>query len=181
MEILESHYTSEAIGDRSQIEPGPTILELIKGLSVETPDDLEKLAMIVNENIIKKPLDNANKTHERNIRWERTAEEIFEDGYTYKGRGCTDRVIAFLGLCRALGLNAQFVKLIKPDADHAVAEVELAGKNYICDASIATKPEVGEITKEKGYKSFTLLGKGRDAWDLGITETELTKRRHELN
>lgn len=159
----------------SQIETTEKIKKLAKEVGpVLTPNDLIKIRDLIYSKLEIRPLDpfdHSIKEQEKLIRWKRTADQILEDGYVYNGKFCTDVTVLFIALCKALGLETNFVKVKKEKMTHSVAEVKINNDWYIFDVSNkAGVPEKGVITEDAPYKDWELWEKGRDAWDLGLSD-----------
>lgn len=158
----------------SQIETTAEIKSLVS--SIKSPITTESLVEIKNLMYSKlkvRPYDDSTKGHEKAIRWKRTADEILRDGYIYQGKACTDVTVLFIALCKALGLDTNFVKVRKEKMVHSVAEIKLYDGWYIFDVSnMQNIPIKGIITKNYPYKDWQLWQKGRNAWDLGLTDFE---------
>ena len=156
----------------SQIEPTEQIRSLVADVSFPvTPERLMEIKKEMYRRLEIRPYNDATKDHEKSIRWKRTAGEILNDGYVYNGKACTDLVVLFLSLCLALGLNTRFVKLKKEKMIHSVAEIKLEDGWYIFDIAHQNDvPTKGEITEGAPYGEWKLWKKGRDAWDLGLTD-----------
>lgn len=76
-------------------------------------------------------------------------------------------------MCKALGLETNFVKVKKEQRVHSIAEVKLDDGWYIFDVSTAySVPVKGVITQDATFQGWKLWKKGRDAWDFGLTEFE---------
>ena len=89
--------------------------------------------------------------------------------------GCIDHALAAIGVLRAKGIKASFVR----ESDHAWVLVEMNQKKYRVDPSYTTRlgRPVMEITPamEKSYQRKIEAGEmaiGRDAWDVGIFSLE---------
>jgi len=167
--------------NKSQIEPSEEILSLISQFKLPiTKDNLLAIRDLIYSKIKIKPYDNTSKEQEKTIRWKRAGVEILNDGYVYEGKSCTDLVILFLTFCDALNLETKFVKLKKENMVHSVAEIKLNDGWYIFDISKPNNlPIKGQITGVNPYKEWKLWAKGRDAWDLGLTEFESIKKIRE--
>lgn len=157
----------------SQLESGPEIQELAKKIVVTGPEDLKKLRELVDGVLERKPYTEETKEAEHKIRWRRTAEQILTDGYVYKGKSCTDRVIVFLAVCKELGLEGRFVKMKGEKSVHSISEVKVGDVWYHFDPSYSqSNPVEGEVLPDRVYDGRTLWEKGRDAWDLGLVDYE---------
>ncbi|MFA5130887.1 MAG: transglutaminase domain-containing protein [Patescibacteria group bacterium] len=157
----------------SQIETTIVIKDLVRDIkSPLTIDSLVRIRDLMYSKIEIRPYDNTTKEYEKEIRWKRTASEILEDAYVYSGKACTDLTILFIALCKALGLKTNFVKVMNDKSVHSVAEIKLNDGWYIFDVAMKSIPVKGSITNKKPYGEWILWKKGRDAWDLGLTEFE---------
>jgi len=161
----------------SQVEPTENIHRLLTewGMGdVRTTEDLVSLRNKMFSSLTFRTYDDSTKEEEKKIRWKRTGAQVLEDSYVYRGKACTDLVVAFLTLARAGGVKGtRFVKLKDEKAGkiHSVAEIELEDGWYIFDVDSTTSvPEKGEIREGVPWDGFFLWKKGRDAWDLGLTE-----------
>lgn len=155
----------------SQIENGPKIQELANKLAVKDADDLIKVRDALDAALEDRPYDKSVAEQEQSIRWRRTAEQILEDGYVYQSKSCTDRIIVFLALCKQLGIDGSFVKVMRGKSVHSIAEVKINDEWYVFDASTRTSvPVKGQVTEEHPYNNWKLWKKGRDAWDLELVD-----------
>lgn len=158
----------------SQIETTKEIKDIVRGIKHPiTPNVLIEIRDLMYSNITMRPYDDTSKKREKIIRWKRTATEILKDGYVYAGKACTDLTVLYVALCKALGLETNFVKVKKDKMVHSVAEIKLGNDWYIFDVSnVKNVPIKGMITKDLPYKDWQLWKKGRDAWDLGLKDFE---------
>ena len=158
---------------KSQIETTNRLREIAESAEGEGIALLEGMKVKVYEEIRLRPYNEETAQDEKNIRWKRTADEIFRDGYVYDGKACTDLVVAFLGLANAKGLETKFVKLRNEKMVHSIAEIKLEDGWYMYDiASRNTKPSKGQFVEDVPMDGWTLWKKGRDSWDLGLSEFE---------
>ena len=158
----------------SQVKTTSAIREMAKDIKGPiTANSLVRMRDLMYSRIAIRPYDSSTRGHEKEIRWKRTAGDILEDGYVYSGKACTDLVILFISLCRATGLETNFVKVTNGEMVHSIAEVRLDDGWYIFDVSRKEAvPVKGLITAESPYKGWRLWKKGRDAWDLGLVDFE---------
>jgi len=159
----------------SQIETTEEIKKLVSDVKQPiTSNVLVDIRDLMYSRILIRPYDDSTKEHEKSIRWKRTADQILKDGYVYNDKACTDVTVLYIALCKTLGLETNFVKLKKDKTIHSVAEIKLIDGWYIFDVSnTKNTPVKGEITKDfPYYKDWQLWQKGRDAWDLGLTDFE---------
>ncbi len=158
----------------SQIETTEEINNLVEPIKGPiTPNKLLRLRDLMYSKIIVRPYNETVKEAEKLIRWKRTAVEILVDAYVYDGKACTDLVVLFIALCRALDLETNFVKVKKENMVHSIAEVKLGNNWYIFDVSNKkSTPAKGSITNKNPYQGWQLWKKGRDAWDLGLSDFE---------
>ena len=157
---------------KSQIEPNAEIFNLVKDIKPPiTLEILKNLQNIMFSKLEIHPYNEKTKDHERIIRWKRTASQILKDGYVYEGKACTDLVILFMSMCKALELETRFVKVKKDSTVHSITEIKLNDEWYIFNVSDKNShPEKGEATEKSPFhKDWVLWKKGRDAWDLGLT------------
>ena len=160
---------------KSQVETTKKIRDVVKDLEskIIAPEDLVRLRTLVFKKIRTIPYSKQSAAHEKSIRWKRTADEILRDGYVYQGKSCTDLVVSFIALCKALKINARFVKVKNENLVHSLAEVKLGKDWYIFDVSNPKSiPEKGELKSGTEWGGWSLWRKGRDAWDLGLVEFE---------
>ncbi|MFA5886307.1 MAG: transglutaminase domain-containing protein [Patescibacteria group bacterium] len=161
----------------SQIEATTNIKDLVKDIkSPITVDSLINIRDLMYSRITIRPYDDSTKKHEKEIRWKRTASEIIDDGYVYSGKACTDLTVLFIALCKALGLETNFVKVTNDEKVHSIAEIRLDDGWYIFDVSRKNIPFKGLVTNETPYQEWKLWKKGRDAWDLGLIDFESISR-----
>ena len=156
----------------NQVEVTPELLHAAAGMTeVRSGHDLGVLRDQLLDRLTSRPYDSFSAGHELSIRWRRTATQIITDGYIYDKKGCTDIVIAYIGLCRAKALQARFVK-VRSDSGrtHSLAEVMVEGEWWIVETvARGTEPVCAEITDDKPYKVWQLWRKGNDAWSVGLT------------
>lgn len=166
------------INSKSQIESSEKLIKLVADKTPPiTVSDLIEIRNRIYKRIEVKPYNEQTKDHEKSIRWKRTAVQIFNDGYVYSGKACTDFVVLFLAICSSLNLETRFVKLKKEKMVHSVAEVKLEDGWYIFDVSNENNiPLKGEITEENSYKDWKLWKKGRDAWDIDLVDFDSINR-----
>jgi len=180
---IEQHSTL------SQIETSPYVEAKLEEWGIQeiaSPNDLLNLRKHMYTSLQRLPYNEETKTAEKTIRWKRTGAQVLEDGYVYETKGCTDIVVAFLTLARAAGVeNTRFVKVKNPETRtvHSIGEFELPDGWYIFDVSNSSAvPVKGEILKNEPFSvvgvpsSYFLWKKGRDSWDLGLTEFETIKK-----
>lgn len=163
----------------SQIEPNENIYKLLVNWGIQSIHTVEDLVLLRDKMyhvLTFRPYNDSTKEAERQIRWKRTGAQILEDGYAYEGKACTDLVVAYLTLARAAGVkNTRFVKLRNNETGtiHSVAELELEGDWYVFDVSrkdfLPTKSEIKEGVLWNG---FLLWKKGKDSWNIGLTDYE---------
>ena len=156
--------------DRSQIETTRLIKDIVRDFDgLESSKDLKALRFIMMYNLEVKRYTRRKRRHERQLRWKRTATEIFQDGFVYNDKGEADLVIAYIALCKALGVKTRYVTLWNPQDLHTVVEVALGDAWFIYDvAANDADPVEGVITKKNGFEGWKLWRKGRDAWDVGL-------------
>jgi hypothetical protein len=166
----------------SQVEVTGLVKEIADSIIGHGFDFLDNAKQEVNRRLMIRPYDEDTKEHEAAIRWKRSANQILEDGYVYCGKSCTDMVVVFIALCKAKGYETRFDKLIK-EIDgrkfvHSVAEVKLENGWYTVDVAGKGGIIKGEILADKEFNGYRLWKKGRDAWDLGLTNYESIKEIH---
>lgn len=154
----------------SQIETTPLIREIVLRVeSVQTPEDLKSLRFIMMYNLNQRKYSRHRRGHEQRIRWRRTATQIFEDAFVYRGHCDADMVVAFLALCKARNIKGRFVKVWKNNQIYSLAEVQLDTTWYIFDvASSDAEPVMGVLGEENDFNGWKLWKKGRDSWDIGL-------------
>lgn len=167
----------------SQIETDQHILDFLGDIKVERPEDIKKLRTYIHDNLEFRKIDEENKEYEESIRWKRTASEIIQDGFVYTDTSCSDIAVVFLALCKALGVEGNFVKLVNlpKDNTHSVAEVKMENKWWRTDPSWNGDSNKaffeGEFLEDKVYDKdwdggWKVWKKGRDLWDLGLKGIE---------
>ena len=158
---------------KSQIEVTDRLKYLAGSIEGEGITLLEGIKNKIYESIQFRPYNDETAQDEKNIRWKRTADEIFRDGYVYDGKACTDLVVAFLGLANARGIETKFVKLRNEKMVHSIAEIKLDDEWYMYDiASRNAQPNKGQFVEGMPMGGWNLWKKGRDSWDLGLKEFE---------
>ncbi len=160
--------------NKSQIETSRILQEFVSVVcKPNTVDALIEIRDKMYAYIKIRPYDETTKEDELSVRWKRTASQILEDGYVYHGKSCTDLSILFIALCNVLNLETRLVKLKKETNTHSIVEVNIQNNWYMFDVSEQnTIPEKGEVTETTQYKGWQLWKKGRDAWDLGLLDSE---------
>lgn len=150
----------------SQVETTALIRELADRFgTAERPHDLVRLRAFIFEHLVVRPYD---RRAEAKIRWRRTASQVMEDGYVYATKYCTDIVLVFCALCRALDRETRFLKLTRAGGGtHSIAEVRLPEGWFWFDVAIPSEPVRGEVHDGWEYHGWSVAGKGRDAWELG--------------
>lgn len=178
MSESEKFYQAEVGETPSQIEPSEAIGALVKEFSAPfKAEDLSKLRDKIFAVLDRRVLSDSNRGEEQAIRWKRTADQILADGYTFKGKDCTDIAVLFMSACRLLGLETSFVKLKKDNTVHSIVEICLPDGWYIFDPSnLQSQPTKGQVTEAEPWKDWRLWKKGRDAWDLGLTDYDSIKK-----
>lgn len=158
--------------NKSQIETSKILQEFVSDITKPfTTETLVEVRGRVYMRVEIRPYNESTKEHERSIRWKRTASQILEDGYVYRGKSCTDLSVLFIALCKTLGLETRFVKLKKDNKTHSIAEIKLDDGWYTFDISSPTSvPRKGEVSKDASYEGWQLWKKGRDAWDIGLAD-----------
>ncbi len=167
----------------SQIEPTNQVFDILTKWSltnITKPENLTALRDRLFSHLTFLSYDDTTKEEEKGIRWRRTGSQILSDGFVYQGKACTDLVVTFLTLARAGGVkNTSFVKLrnAKTGMVHSVGEFQLDDDRYIFDvANKDTVPVKGVISENGQFGAhsnpYILWKKGRDSWDLGLTEFE---------
>ena len=155
---------------RSQVE----VREIVRKTADEfgqvlNAEDLLRLRDFLFVKIAVRPYNQTTWQHEKSIRWRRTASEILEDGYIYDTKWCTDVVITFCALCRAMNLDTRFLKLVRNDgrATHSAAEIRLTTGWFFFDVAVqGSEPKLWEMDEQAVHGVWRLWGKGRDAWSL---------------
>ena len=157
---------------KSQIETTNKLQEIADSVTGSRADLLVNLQKKVFELITVRPYNEQTMDEEHTIRWKRTADQIFKDGYVYDGKACTDLVIAFLGLAKAKGLEARFVKITKEKMVHSVAEVKVKGQWYVYNVSKKDAKPTKGIASDVSSDGWKLWKRGRDSWDVGLGSYE---------
>lgn len=143
---------------------------------IETPDDIVPLIKHIKEVLEFREYNENTKEHADSIQWKRTVSEIIKDGYVYEGKACSDLVLTLITLCKAAGVEAQLVKLVRLDNknSHSIAEFKIDGEWYMIDPSFTEpKPYKGYLSDDKiwnkndqgGWKAWK---RGDDLWSMGL-------------
>ena len=162
---------------KSQIKTDKYVLDFLGDIKVEEPMDMVKLRSHIQNSLEFREYNEQTKKNENNIRWNRTASEIIQDDYVYRGKDCSDLSIVFLALCKALGISGCLVKLValSNDNTHSIIAIELGGEWYRLDISMTDSvPLKGQLPdnqklKKIGWKVWKV---GHDLWDLGLDGME---------
>jgi hypothetical protein len=157
----------------TQLKITKPIKSFVAGMKLETLDDLIELKIKMRTALNTIPYEESIVGEIRRIMWKRTAHQILEDGYIYSKDSCTDIVILFMALCKALGLKTYFVKVRKKNGEpemHSIAEIQLPKPYgwYLFDLAYDNPPEKGRMTPGSVYRGWEFWKKGRDSWDLGL-------------
>lgn len=156
---------------RSQLEITDTLQSIAFSVSGEGIPLVIGLRDKVYESLRFRPYNEKTKELEHQIRWKRTADQIFKDGYVYEGKACSDIVVAYLGLAKAREFTTQFVEVYNDRNVHSIAEIFVDNKWYIYNvASRQPNPQEGQYRLGEPLNGWYLWKKGRDAWDLGLME-----------
>jgi hypothetical protein len=167
---------SKTTRPKSQIETDKYVLDFLGDIKVEKPTDLLKLRSHIINSLEFREYKEQTKKNENNIRWKRTASQIIQDGYVYKGKECSDLSIVFLALCKALGISGCLIKVAnftEPNT-HSLTEINLHDKWYRFDPSTPKSiPREGRLTNDNFInKDWKIWKRGRDLWDLGLDNME---------
>lgn len=158
---------------KSQTEINQTVLDFLGNLTITILQDLTVLKDKILNALESRPYNDKTKEHADSIQWKRTASKIIFDGYIYEGKACSDLAIVFLTLCKAAGVDGRLVKLKSIDGKktHSIAEVNLNSIWYRIDPSARNSvPCEGALTNESIWgKKFKVWKKGRDVWDLNLS------------
>ena len=159
---------------KSQTEVDQNVLSFLGDMTITTPEDLVALKDLIAKSLKQRPYNDQTKKHADSIQWKRTASEILQDKYVYEGKACSDFAIVFLAVCRAAGVEGLLVKLKSIDQTHSIVEVKLKEGWYRIDPSMKdAAPFKGQLTKDSIWnKKYKVWKKGRDNWDLGLTDME---------
>jgi hypothetical protein len=165
---------------KSQIETDKYVLNFLGDIKVKEPMDMVKLRSHIQNSLEFREYNEQTKENENNIRWKRTASQIIQDGYVYRGKDCSDLSIVFLALCKALGISGCLVKLatLSNDNTHSIIAVELDNQWYRLDITMTdSAPLKGQLPdnqklKKNGWKVWKV---GRDLWDLDLDGIEKEK------
>lgn len=148
---------------------------------INTPQnisDLKQLRELLYNHLIFLDRDTKKqKQEEISIRWKRTGEQILKDKYVYKWKACTDIVIAYITLLRALKIPCHFIKLKTDRTIHSVVEIELWEQSYIADIS-SSNPiyKIGRFAQWKCWNNWIFWKKWQDSWDIWLTKYADTKK-----
>jgi len=161
----------------SQVEVTKEMIKMADSVSGEGIELIVGLGNKVYELLKFRPYNNDTKEHEHEIRWKRTAHQILTEGYVYQEKACTDIIIAFLGLANARNFKTKFVKVSNNQSVHSIAEIKISDEWFIYDlANGDSVPIKGQFIKNVSINGWTLWKKGRDAWDLGLSNCEDIKK-----
>lgn len=110
-----------------------------------------------------------NQKDDDKILWKRSGNQIIKEKFTSKTRGCTDYVIAFLTLCRAKNIKANFLKVRKGLMLHSLAEVIDNNRRIIVDLTNTQLPPIYfNLTYKNNFNRWRLLKRGKDSWSLSF-------------
>ncbi len=154
----------------SQIEVTREIMKIANSVSGEGIQLIVGLRNKVYELLKFRPYNDDSKEHEHRIRWKRTAHQILNEGYVYQEKACTDIIIVFLGLANARNFETKFVKVSNNQSVHSIAEIKIDDEWFIYDvANSDSVPFKGQFIENVPVNGWTLWKKGRDAWELGLS------------
>jgi hypothetical protein len=161
---------------KSQVEVDKYVLDFLGEMKVETQDDLIKLLKHIHNSIEFREYNEETREHADSIQWKRTASEIIQDGYVYRGKACSDLALVFLTVCKALGIDGRLVKLIRVDgkSSHTITEIKLKDGWHRFDVSnkgcIPVKGQLKEdqVWNEKWQGGWKVWKRGSDLWELGL-------------
>lgn len=168
---------------KSQVETTQMILEFLGDYKINNAADLPPLIKRIKDFLEIREYNELTKIHADSIQWKRTATQILEDGYVYKGKSCSDLVLVLIALCKALALEAQLVKLVNlPNtSSHSIAEIKINGEWYRVDPSM-NEPKVvkGSLESEDVWNKDSSGGwkvwkKGVDLWSMGLSGIDSEK------
>lgn len=165
---------------KSQIKITPRILNVADSI----PGQGKKLIYNIHKKIFEvltiRPYLKKYEEDELKIRWKRNADDILRDSYVYDKKACTDIVILFLSLANAKGFKTNFVKIKNGSKVHSIAEILIDKEWYSFDASSRKNPKLmkGRFSNKGDWK---LWKRGKDSWDIGITNYRDTKKLIENN
>ncbi len=167
----------------SQTEVTPTVLGFVQSYTIFQPEDLVVLINHMKSSLVFREYNEKSKTHADSIQWKRTATEILNDGYVYKGKACSDLCIVLVALCKALNLESQIVKLVNlgKNSTHSLVEVRIQGLWYRIDPTFAEpKPFQGRLEKDQIWNKewnggWKLWQRGDDLWSIGLTGIDKEK------
>jgi len=163
---------------QSQIETTERIKEVSSQIDGEGIDYITNAISWINTNIDFKEYNQEVLEHERSIRLRRTADQILQDGYIYKRKGCTDEVVLFQALCETKGYNTNFIKVRDDERNklHSMAEVEVPGDGwYKVDPAGKAGIEQDKFIEGGVFGGWTFWKRGKDSWELGFTSYESMK------
>lgn len=165
---------------KSQIKVDKHLVDFLGNVTIKTTDDLVTLKNLITKRLEFRPYNRQTKGHADSIQWKRTASEIIQNGYVYKGKACSDLVIIYLALCKAAGIEGYLVKLRNQDktSSHTIVEIKLGDKWYRLDPSSADSiPFEGQLPDNQIWNKNWLGGwkvwkRGRDLWELGLNSID---------
>jgi transglutaminase-like putative cysteine protease len=166
--------------DKSQTEADDRVKSFLGEMTVTTKDDLVALKNLIEKKLEFRPYNDQTKNHADSIQWKRTALEIINDGYVYKGKACSDIALVFLMLCKAMGIDGCLVKLRTLDnsSTHTIVEVKLSDGWYRFDPSMKDGvPSPGQLADDQIWNKKWLGGwkiwkRGKDLKDLGLNSID---------
>ncbi|MEK7648948.1 MAG: hypothetical protein AAB400_03455 [Patescibacteria group bacterium] len=159
-----------------QTEVTPAIQEFLGDYKVKTYEDLVALLKHIHSSLEFRNYNDATKEYADSIQWKRTASEIVEDGYVYKGKACSDLALIFIALCKAASVDAQLLKLIRLDgkSTHTIVEIQLEDGWYRLDTSNnGSVPFKGYLADEQVWNKnweggWKVWKRGPDLWSMGL-------------
>ena len=161
---------------KTQSEVTPTIQKFLGDYKVKTHEDLAVLLKRIHSSLEFRNYNDATKEYADSIQWKRTASEIIEDGYVYEGKFCSDLALVFIALCKAAGVDAQLLKLIRLDgkSTHTIAEIQLEDGWYRLDTSNSGSiPFKGYLADDQVWNKnweggWKVWKRGPDLWSMGL-------------
>lgn len=175
---------------KSQTEVDQTVLDFLGNFKINEPDDLIPLIKHIKDSLEFREYNKQTAAHADSIQWKRTVSQILQDGYVYQGKACSDLSMILVALCKALGLEAQLVKLVNlpKDNSHSITEIKINGEWYRIDPDFSDpKPikgywEADQVLNKNWAGGWKVWKRGDDLWSMGldgIDKEELICREEE--
>lgn len=160
----------------SQTEVTQIVRDFLGDRKIETKDDLIDLLKFMHSSLESRDYNDETKEHADSVQWKRSATEIIHDGFVYDGKACSDLAMVFVSLCKAAGLEANLIKLVRLDhkSTHTIVEVKLSDGWYRLDTSndkcIPTKGylEADQIWNKNWEGGWKVWKRGPDLQSMGL-------------